>query len=56
MPAMKAIYRDAGMKFPDIDTTDEVQTDEVKLRTEVAKKKARQLLNKEKYNGKARNN
>ena len=36
LPAMKAIYRDAGIMFPDLDTTGVLETDEtVKRRTEV---------------------
>jgi len=46
MPAMKAIYREAGLKFPDIDTTGEVQADLVQHRTEVkkAKQEAQKIL------------
>ena len=46
LPAMKAIYRDAGLSFPDIDTTGDDEAHDVSHRTEVenAKRKANQLL------------
>lgn len=37
LPAMKAMYREAGIPFPDIDTHGVSQADEVKRRTEVKK-------------------
>jgi len=43
MPAMKAIYRDAGLQFPDIDTTGDDEAEMVKHRTEVAKAKMKAL-------------
>ena len=41
MPAMKAIYREAGQPFPDIDTTDDDKAAEVKHRTEVIEQSKR---------------
>ena len=47
LPAMKAIYREAGIPFPDIDTTgvSEAQ-DEARKRAEIARKKALQQITK----------
>jgi hypothetical protein len=51
MPAMKAIYRDAGLKFPDIDTSGgEPEADKAatRARIEAIQQKAREYLAKTK--------
>jgi hypothetical protein len=35
MPVMKAMYREAGVRFPDVDTIDAVKADEVRRRAKV---------------------
>lgn len=45
LPAMKAIYREAGLPFPEInDTSDDDKAQEVRRRARVAKEKAKKLL------------
>jgi len=49
LPAMKAIYRDAGILFPDLDTTGVLEADETaKRRAEIIKNSERILLNSRK--------
>jgi hypothetical protein len=44
LPAMKAIYREAGVPFPDIDTSDGVEAEEVKRRARVKALKAQSKI------------
>jgi hypothetical protein len=44
LPAMKAIYREAGLPFPELDTGGDAEAEEVRRRARVAKKHAKDVL------------
>jgi len=50
MPVMKAMYRDAGLAFPDVDTHGAVEADEVKRRAKVRQLQIKSLENLRRIN------
>lgn len=45
LPAMKAIYREAGLPFPDVDTGGAAQAEEVRRRARIEQDKALKIIN-----------
>jgi hypothetical protein len=43
MPVMKAMYRDAGLPFPDVDTIDAVEAEKARRRAKVEELKQKTL-------------